>query len=144
MNNEEIQKTMEFILEQQAQFAANIQKLQEERMRDDSRLKRLEESFQLLVQLAQSTDTRLDTLETNMAHLAEAQAHTDERLSALIDIVREGRNGKAENQSNFLRTQGRPTTHSTRIESGGLNRSQSALKKATRSALSSSVKMKPK
>jgi chromosome segregation ATPase len=113
MNNEEIQKTMEFILEQQAQFAANIQKLQEERMRDDSRVKRLEGSFQLLVQLAQSTDTRLDTLETNMttletnmatlaeaqAHLAEAQAHTDERLSALIDIVREGRNGKAENRS---------------------------------------------
>ena len=97
MNNEEIQKTMEFILEQQAQFAANIQKLHEERMRDDSRIKRLEESFQLLVQLAQSTDTRLDTLETNMATLAEAQAHTDERLSALIDIVREGRNGKGEN-----------------------------------------------
>jgi DNA repair exonuclease SbcCD ATPase subunit len=103
MNNEEIQKTMEFILEQQAQFAANIQKFQEERMRDDSRIKRLEESFQLLVQLAQSTDTRLDTLETNMAtlaeaqaNLAEAQAHTDERLSALIDIVREGRNGKAD------------------------------------------------
>lgn len=113
MNNEEIQKTMEFILEQQAQFAANIQKLQEERMRDDSRIKRLEESFQLLVKLAQSTDTRLETLETNMATLeitmatletsmaalADAQAHADERLSALIDIVREGRNGKAENQS---------------------------------------------
>jgi DNA repair exonuclease SbcCD ATPase subunit len=94
MTNEEMKKTMEFILEQQAQFAANIQKLQEERMRDDSRIKRLEESFQLLVQLAQSTDTRLDTLESNMATLAEAQTHTDERLSALIDIVREGRNGK--------------------------------------------------
>ena len=94
MTNEEIQKTMAFILEQQAQFATNIQKLQEERMRDDSRIRRLEESFQLLVRLAQSTDTRLDTLESNMATLAEAQAHTDERLSALIDIVREGRNGK--------------------------------------------------
>jgi hypothetical protein len=102
MNNEEIQKTMEFILEQQAQFAANIQKSQEERIRDGSRIKRLEESFQLLVQLAQSTDTRLDSLEsntaaleTNMAALAEAQAHSDERLSTLIDIVREGRNGNA-------------------------------------------------
>jgi hypothetical protein len=94
MTNEEMQKTMEFIIEQQAQFAANIQKLQEERMRDDSRTKRLEESFQLLVQLAQSTDARLDALESNMATLAEAQTHTDERLSALIDIVREGRNGK--------------------------------------------------
>ena len=109
MPNEEMQRTMEFIVEQQAQFAANIQRLQEERIRDNPRLTRLEESFQLLVQLAQTTDIRLDrlesntftlestifTLESNMAALAAAQTHTDERLSALIDIVREGRNGKS-------------------------------------------------
>ena len=124
MTNEEMQKTMEFILEQQAQFAVNIQRLQEERLRDHPRLTRLEESFQLLVQLAQTTDTRFDTLESttdtrfdtlesttdtrfdahesnmvtlesNMAALAVAQAHCEQRLSALIDIVREGRNGKS-------------------------------------------------
>ena len=102
MTNEEIQKTIEFILEQQAQFAVNIQRLQEDRLRDNPRLTRLEESFQLLVQLGQTTDTRLDTpgsnmsaLETNMAALAAAQTHTEERLSALIDIVREGRNGRS-------------------------------------------------
>lgn len=109
MTNDEIQRTMEFILDQQAQFAANIQRLQEERLSDTPRLTRLEESFQLLVQLAQATDVRLDSiesntanvesrtanLETNMATLAAAQTHTDERLSALIDIVREGRNGKS-------------------------------------------------
>ena len=101
MTNKEIQQTMEFILEHQAQFAANIQRLQEERIRDNPRLTRLEESFQLLARLAETTDTRLDrlesstsTLETNMAALAAAQTHTDERLSVLIDIVREGRNGK--------------------------------------------------
>src|SRR6266404_9281812 len=109
MPNEEMQRTMEFIVEQQAQFAANIQRLQEERIRDNPRLTRLEESFQLLVQLTQTTDIRLDrlesttftlesnmpALESNMAALAAAQTHTDERLSALIDIVREGRNGKS-------------------------------------------------
>src|SRR5258705_13454680 len=102
MTNEEMHRTMEFIIEQQAQFATNIQRLQEERIRDNPRLTRLEESFQLLVQLAQTTDTRLDrlestthTLESNMAALAAAQTHTDERLSALIDIVRENRNGKS-------------------------------------------------
>ncbi len=109
MTNEEMHRTMEFIIEQQAQFAANIQRLQEERIRDKPRLTRLEESFQLLVQLAQITDTRLDrlesttvtiesttsTLESNMAALAAAQAHADQRLSALIDIVREGQNGKS-------------------------------------------------
>ena len=116
MNNEEMRKTMEFIVEQQAQFVVNIQRLQEEQLRDIPRLTRLEDSFQLLVQLAETTDTRLDTLESNtvklesntvkleanmvkleanMAVLAETQAHSDERLSALIDIVREGRNGKS-------------------------------------------------
>ena len=108
MTNEEIQKTMEFILEQQAQFAANIQWLQEERLSDSPRLARLEDSFQLLVQLSQTTDTRLDivdsnvasvssnmaALESNMVALAAAQAHSEQRLSALIDIVREGHNGK--------------------------------------------------
>ena len=109
MTNDEIQRTMEFILEQQAQFAASMQRLDEERIRekeqrvrDVSRLARVEESFQLLVQLAQTTDVRLDgieartaSLETNMAALAAAQAHSEQRLSALIDIVREGRNGKS-------------------------------------------------
>lgn len=112
MTNEEMQRTMEFILEQQAQFAANIQTLQEERVRDVSRIRRMEESFQLLVQLAQSTDERLENLEkrvpalehletrvplleTNMAALAAAQAHADERLSALIDIVRARLNGNS-------------------------------------------------
>jgi len=109
MTNEEIQRTMEFILGQQAQFAANIQLLQEERIRDSPRLTRLEESFQLLVRVAESTDPRLDRLESNtsaveanmagleasMAALVVAQTHTDERLSALIDIVREDRNGKS-------------------------------------------------
>jgi len=109
MTREEIQRTMEFILGQQAQFAANIQLLQEERIRDSPRLTRLEESFQLLVRVAESTDTRLDRLESNtsaveanmagleasMAALVVAQTHTDERLSALIDIVREDRNGKS-------------------------------------------------
>jgi hypothetical protein len=109
MTNEEIQRTMEFILGQQAQFATNIHRLQEERIRDHPRLTRLEESFQVLVQLAENTDRRLDRLESsgnahevniaaleaNMAALAAAQTHTDERLSALIDIVREGRNGKS-------------------------------------------------
>src|SRR5882762_6471457 len=101
MTNEEIQKTMEFILEQQAQFAVNIQRLQEEQLRDHPRLARLEESFQLLVQLAQTADTRFDSLESttdtrfdtveskmgllesNMAALAAAQAHSEQRLSAL-------------------------------------------------------------
>jgi chromosome segregation ATPase len=110
MTNEEMQRTMEFIVEQQAQFATNFQRAEEERIRDQPRLARLEESFQRLVELCQIIDARLDTtderldrleshesaLEENMSRLAAAQAHADERLSALIDIVREDRNGKSQ------------------------------------------------
>ncbi|HAF16670.1 MAG TPA: hypothetical protein DCK93_02875 [Blastocatellia bacterium] len=33
--------------------------------------------------------------EERFAKLAESQAHTDRRLDTLIDIIREGRNGKS-------------------------------------------------
>lgn len=82
----------------------------------DARAARLEEGFQLLIQLAQGHDSQLDTqrgwinqlgeaqaestqkiaaladaqirTEDALARLASAQAHTDQRLDALIDIVR--------------------------------------------------------
>lgn len=38
-------------------------------------------------------DTQIKTDEA-LTKLAEAQAHTDQRMDALIDIVRESRNGK--------------------------------------------------
>jgi Skp family chaperone for outer membrane proteins len=127
MTNDEMQRAMEFILEQQARITAGFEqraqerkeeqiRLEAERARDASRMTRLEESFQILVQLAQTTDARLDSLESRTAtleqnhsrleanmsalaeaqrHLAESQAHADQRLSALIDIVIEGRNGKS-------------------------------------------------
>jgi hypothetical protein len=87
MTNEEMQKTIEFILEQQAQFVTRME-------RDEGRLTRLEDAFATLVNIARITDERLDTMESrlgtlteNMTRLAEAQAHTDQRLSALIDVV---------------------------------------------------------
>ena len=74
VTTEEVHRTIQFILEQQAQFAANHQMLQEAQERTgatvdalaqkidalaaihESRLSRLEESFQLLVRLAERTD----------------------------------------------------------------------------------------
>ena len=120
MTNEERRRTMEFILEQQAQMAAHLQQLEEERIRDQPRLASVERSFQRLddlfdrvVKLAEIVDYRLDRLESNttaheirtaaheanmaaiernMAALAEVQARTDEKLGALIDVVRQDRN----------------------------------------------------
>jgi hypothetical protein len=87
MTNEEMQKTMEFILEHQAQFVVNIQRLQEERVRDQPRLARLEESFQLLVQLAQTTDTRLDTLESDMVRDQARLARLEESFQLLVQLA---------------------------------------------------------
>lgn len=40
-------------------------------------------------------EERFERNEERFAKLAEAQAHTDRRLDALIEIVREGRNGRS-------------------------------------------------
>ena len=90
MTNEEMQKTMEFILGQQAQFAVNIQRLQEQQLRETPRLTRLEDSFQLLVQLAENTDSRLVDLESRSARLeinAEAFAEGLKDVNAKINVL---------------------------------------------------------
>jgi hypothetical protein len=90
-------------------------------MTDEERLDRLERIMKLVVRagLRERRDTRDKIDALNDAHvrteeamarmadaqrsmadaqknMADAQAHTDKRLDALIDIVREGRNGKAD------------------------------------------------
>lgn len=105
MTDEERQRQMDFILESQAQFAANAQRLGEADQRAAARVGRLERVVKLAIRagLRERRDTRekinalIDSqqrTEAALTRLAEAQAHTDTRLDALIDIVREGRNGK--------------------------------------------------
>jgi hypothetical protein len=113
MTNEEMEKTMQFILEQQAQFTTNFQKIEEAREKDSVRITRLEESFQLLVQLAQSHDERLVTLaeaqirtseqmaaiNDRMAEINDRMAETDERLNSLIMVVERYISSKGQNGS---------------------------------------------
>jgi hypothetical protein len=101
---------MEFIVTQQAQFTVDIQRLGEkieqlgERQgRTESlvarlatvtlnRFERLEET---VATLADSQVKFQDSVAEKMRELVEAQMHTDRRLSALIDIVRDEREGKS-------------------------------------------------
>jgi hypothetical protein len=103
MSNEEINKKIEFIIEQQAQFTANIQE-------HDARFTQLEE---LVTRLATATlkgfkdvNAKIDALVDSQirltdaqSRLAESQADTDEKLKNLISVVdryfSERRNGES-------------------------------------------------
>jgi predicted nuclease with TOPRIM domain len=92
VTNDEIERTMQFILEQQAQFATNIQKLEESQLRDSPRLQRLEDAFVQLVDLARTTDERLDAIHSSQSRLedvqtrlTDAQARTEARLAELAE-----------------------------------------------------------
>ncbi len=86
MTDEERQRTMDFILQQQAQFAVNIETLREAQARTDAAVGALTSQVQTIArQQAHINEV--------VAVIADAQQHTDERLSALIDVVQQGRNG---------------------------------------------------
>ena len=105
MTNEEMQRNMEFIVSQQAQFAADIQKLGEVQLEVDARMTRIEGAVVTVVdlvgQLARSTATQIAEIveaqkrtnealaRTNEAleRTNEALAETDERLNSLIVVV---------------------------------------------------------
>jgi 23S rRNA C2498 (ribose-2'-O)-methylase RlmM len=98
MTDEERQRQMDFILNQQAQFAVNIQKLEEADTRASRRIDRLERVLKLAIRtgLRERKELRESTkeLRESLKALIASQAHTDQRLDALINIVNEGRNGK--------------------------------------------------
>lgn len=110
MTNDETQRKMDFIVEQQAQFSADIEHLKELHRQADKRLAKTDD---ILTRIASATLTlteRMVELSAAQAHmnskmanlaeahekLAESQEHTDQRLNALIDIVRNGRNGQGQ------------------------------------------------
>ena len=89
MTDEEMQKTMRFILEQQAQFSVDIQKLQETQAQTEGLVNRLaavtvkgfEETNDKINALIDSHTRLIDS----QTRLSESQAKTDNRVNALID-----------------------------------------------------------
>jgi hypothetical protein len=83
----DVEKTIEFILEQQAKFAAGLEQLQEQ-MRQQGQINMafgkallgVTEHIDRLAAAQATTDERLN-------RLVDAQAATDERLNALIAVV---------------------------------------------------------
>jgi hypothetical protein len=98
MTNEEMQKTMEFILTMEARSSAKIDALGEKvdglaqvQMHAEERWARTEESIRALLSIA-------EIHEREIATLSENGRATDERLNTLINVVErqisKGRNGK--------------------------------------------------
>ena len=98
MSNEEMNNKMEFIVEQQAKFAADIEILREIQAADARRLgDGLLSTIEIVGHL---TRTQIRTEET-VNRLAKAQAQTEQSLTILINIVERhmGGNGGAESRA---------------------------------------------
>ena len=115
MTNDETQRKMDFIVNQQAQFSADIQHLKELHKQAEKRIATIEDTMtrlagatltltQRMVELS-AAQAHMDSKMANLAEsheklaesqtrLAESQEQTDQRLNALIDIVRDSMNGR--------------------------------------------------
>ena len=87
MTNEESQRMMEFLLEQQAQFTASIERAEEQRIRDTSRLTKLEDWFQAIAELAQITEGRLDKLEESRVQDNERSTRPEDSFVLLTHLA---------------------------------------------------------
>lgn len=95
MNNEEFERKMSFIVEQQAQFASDIQQMRELQAQTENVVGRLAHAT---LEGFRDVNVKIDSLVDSQIRLTEAQTLTDENLRNLIAVVDryfgEGRNGK--------------------------------------------------
>jgi ABC-type transporter Mla subunit MlaD len=101
MNNEEFERRMTFIVDQQAQFAADVQQMRELQAQTENVVGRLAHAT---LEGFKDVNAKIDSLVDSQIRLTAAQAHTDESLARtdenlrnLIKVVdryfSEGRNG---------------------------------------------------
>ena len=93
--DEKIQRQMDFIVEQQAQFSVDIEKIQQSigtlesvvtRLANASlnRLEENEKKIALLIDAQLRTEQKIEKLTDSQQKLSELQQSTDERLNAVI------------------------------------------------------------
>ena len=88
MSNEEVDRRIAFIIEQQAQFASDIQQLREVQVQTE----------QIVARLAGATLEGFKDVNAKINALVDSQIRTDENLRNLVAVVdryfSEGRNGQ--------------------------------------------------
>ena len=103
MNNEDLQRKMAFIIEQQAQFASDIQRLEESQARTDQVVAQTGEIVARLANVTlegfKDVNAKIDALVDSQIRTDENVSRTDETLRNLIALVdryfTEGRNGRS-------------------------------------------------
>lgn len=99
MDNEKIQRALEFILENQAQFTVDIQKLGEANSIAEKRINTLERATLNLYNSMIEQSKNVTELAETVKELRNAQKETDDRLNAVILMIERylsGENGKSQ------------------------------------------------
>ena len=96
MSNEEIERKMAFIVEQQAQFASDIQRLEESQARTDQVVA---QTGEIVARLANVTSVGFNDVNAKINALVDSQMRTDENVRNLVAVIdryfSEGRNGNS-------------------------------------------------
>jgi uncharacterized protein YoxC len=87
MDDEKLERTIEFILNNQAQFSVDIQKLQDAHQSAEKRLNQLESAAVGLYNATTDLTKNVNELTNDVKELRAAQKETDERLNAVILMV---------------------------------------------------------
>jgi hypothetical protein len=94
MSNEEFERKMAFIVDQQAQFASDIQQLQESQARTDQVVS---QTGEIVARLANVTHAGFTEVNAKINVLVDSQIRTDENVRNLVAVVDryfgEGHNG---------------------------------------------------
>lgn len=100
MNNEQFERRMEFIVEQQAQFATDIQQLKETQKADAQlwreKYDNLTDAMTTVVAIVGKLAEAQQRTDEHLSELTTKQAETDDRLNVFITVVERfiGRNGR--------------------------------------------------
>jgi Asp-tRNA(Asn)/Glu-tRNA(Gln) amidotransferase C subunit len=96
MSNEELERKMAFIVEQQAQFASDIHRLEESQARTDQVVA---QTGEIVARLANVTNVGCNDVNAKINALVDSQMRTDENVRSLVAVVdryfSEGRNGNS-------------------------------------------------
>jgi hypothetical protein len=106
MSNGQLERRMEFIVEQQAKNTIDIQKLQVAQSALTKKHNHLTEALTTVVGMVGKLAEAQEKTEENLTELANKQAETDGRLNILVDVVERyfSGNGKQRNRSRKLKS----------------------------------------